>query len=142
MASTSGGSTGAANTPTTSGPDENPPTPVKDTSLEKGVAVDPRLDNRTGTERPKRTDFPAVPQQVDGPDIAHQKEFTKRYLDNLQADDAKDRLGMASPGPHGLSDLKQAEGHDRAKESGGKAAKNGEEGSPIVGKAEAQGSQR
>lgn len=104
--------------------------------------VDARLDNREGADRPRRVEFPAVPQQVDGPDVAHQAEFTRRYLQNKESEPVKDALGMASPGPHGLSDLDQRAGKDRADESGGEAAPNGEEGSPIVGKPEALGSQR
>lgn len=115
---------------------------VDDTGLEPEAVVDARLDNRVGLDRPRRTEFPAVPQQVDGPDVAHQAEFTRRYLDNLKAEAPDDLLGMSSPGPHGLSDAEAREGHDRAEESGGKAAPNGEEGSPLVGKPEARGSQR
>lgn len=116
---------------------------VDDSVLAKGEVVDARLDNREGDQRPQKTAFPAVPQQVDGPDVAHQAEFTRRYLEQqTAARKSADALGMVSPGPHGLSDLKEREGHDRAGESGGKAAPNGEEGSPIVGKPEARGSQR
>lgn len=115
---------------------------VDDTGLESEAVVDARLDNRVGAQRPQRVDFPAVPQQVDGPDVAHQAEFTRRYLDNLQSDNAEGLLGMHSPGPHGLSGMEEREGKDRADESGGEAAPNGEEGSPIVGKPESRGSQR
>jgi hypothetical protein len=104
--------------------------------------VDARLDNREGAARPRRVEFPAVPQQVDGPDVAHQAEFTRRYLENVKAEPVKDALGMHSPGPHGLSDEEARQGKDRADESGGEAAPNGEEGSPVVGKPEALGSQR
>lgn len=113
-----------------------------DKGLEKGAVVDARLDNRTGSARPRRVDFPAVPQQVDGPDVAHQAEFTRRFLDQQKAENATNLLGQHSPGPHGLSDLEERKGHDRADESGGKAAPDGEQGSPIVGKEEARGSQK
>lgn len=114
---------------------------VDDSGLASEQVVDARLDNRVGRDRPRQVDFPAVPQQVDGPDVAHQAEFTRRYLDNLESDKAEGLLGMTSPGPHGLSGPEERQGHDRAEESGGQAAPNGEEGSPIVGKPEAQGSQ-
>ncbi|MEV5445253.1 hypothetical protein AB0N23_22335, partial [Streptomyces sp. NPDC052644] len=31
--------------------------------------IDPRLDNRTGDQRPPLEEFPAKPQQVDGPEL-------------------------------------------------------------------------
>lgn len=71
--------------------------------LAKDEVVDARLDNRVGTDRPRRESWPAVPQQVDGPDVVHQAEFTKAYLeaaDNAVASGS--RKGMHSPGPHGL----------------------------------------
>lgn len=71
--------------------------------LAKGEVVDARLDNRTGTDRPRRESWPAVPQQVDGPDVVHQAEFTKAYLDAVDSSVASgSRKGMHSPGPHGL----------------------------------------
>lgn len=72
-------------------------------NLAKGDVVDARLDNRVAEDRPKREQWPAVPQQVDGPDLVHQAEFTKAYL--AAREDPKvvgDRKGMHSPGPHGL----------------------------------------
>lgn len=105
-----------------------------ESGLVKGATVDARLDNRVGADRPRQVDFPAVPQQIDGPDLAHQEEFTRRYLDNLKSEKAEGLLGQASPGPHGLSSLEHRKGHDRADESGGKAAPDGEQGSPVVGK--------
>lgn len=66
--------------------------------------VDARLDNRTGTDRPSLETFPAKPQQVDGPDVAHQREFTRAFLAARGSADEGDRKGMYSPGPHGLSD--------------------------------------
>lgn len=74
--------------------------------------VDARLDNRTGTDRPPLETYPAKPQQVDGPDVIHQVEHTRRVLAE-QAKDGADgvtRKGMFSPGPHGLSDESLREG--------------------------------
>lgn len=65
--------------------------------------VDPRLDNRTGDQRPPLEEFPAKPQQIDGPDLLHQKEATAAALEAKDEDDVE-RKGMFSPGPHGLSD--------------------------------------
>jgi hypothetical protein len=91
--------------------------------------VDARLDNRVGDYRPVAESFPAVPQQVDGPDLAHQAEFTRRYHeDRAKAVEEGDRKGMHSAGPHGLSDVEERKGHDRADESGGKPAPDGETG--------------
>lgn len=98
-----------------------------DNGLAKGEVVDARLDNRSGTSRPPVEKFPAVPQQIDGPDLMHQAEFTRAYLDS-QKDQVGNRKGMFSPGPHGLSPVEERKGHDRADESGGKAAPDGEHG--------------
>lgn len=65
--------------------------------------VDARLDNRQGRFRPPLEQWPAKPQQVDGPDLAHQVEHTRRTLESLTEEEG-DRKGMYSPGPHGLSD--------------------------------------
>lgn len=65
--------------------------------------VDARLDNRQGRFRPPVEEWPAKPQQVDGPDLPGQAEHTRRTLQDL-TDDGGDRKGMYSPGPHGLSD--------------------------------------
>ncbi|MGN9802060.1 hypothetical protein [Micromonospora sp. L32] len=76
--------------------------------------VDARLDNRTGDQRPPVESWPAKPQQVDGPDVMHQTEHTRRVLaDRDRAKDAGERKGMFSPGPHGLSDERLREGGDR-----------------------------
>jgi hypothetical protein len=90
--------------------------------------VDARLDNRVGDARPVVESFPAVPQQVDGPDLAHQAEFTRRYHEDRAKAKDGDRKGMHSAGPHGLSDVEERKGHDRADESGGKPAPDGETG--------------
>lgn len=92
--------------------------------------VDARLDNRQGAQRPPLEDFPAKPQQVDGPDVLHQVEHTARTLQD--ANDDVTRKGMFSPGPHGLSDEDERRGTDRAGESGGTPAKDGETGSPAA----------
>lgn len=65
--------------------------------------VDARLDNRTGADRPPLETFPAKPQQIDGPDVMHQVEHTRRVLAERE-DVTGERKGMFSPGPHGLSD--------------------------------------
>jgi hypothetical protein len=79
------------------------------TSVPGASNVDARLDNRTGSDRPPLESFPAKPQQVDGPDVAHQVEHTRATLDKdalgrdvKKSDD--ERKGMFSPGPHGLTD--------------------------------------
>lgn len=66
--------------------------------------VDARLDNRTGADRPPIEQWPAKPQQVDGPDVVHQVEFTRQVLADREQGDTEDRKGMFSPGPHGLGD--------------------------------------
>lgn len=99
-----------------------------ESGLAKGEKVDARLDNRTGDDRPPVVEFPAVPQQVDGPDLAHQSEFTRRYHEDRAKAKAGTVKGMHSAGPHGLSDVEERKGHDRADESGGKAAPDGEQG--------------
>ena len=70
--------------------------------------VDARLDNRTGVAAPRVESWPAKPQQVDGPDLAHQAEHTAATLRNLEQE-VGERKGMYSPGPHGLSDEKLRE---------------------------------
>lgn len=73
--------------------------------------VDARLDNRTGADRPPVEQWPAKPQQIDGPDVVHQVEFTRQVLADRDTDnEAGDRKGMFSPGPHGLSDESLREG--------------------------------
>jgi hypothetical protein len=64
--------------------------------------VDARLDNRSGVERPPLEEFPAKPQQIDGPDVMGQIAHTRETLQSRE--DPTDRKGMFSPGPHGLSD--------------------------------------
>jgi hypothetical protein len=64
--------------------------------------VDGRLDNRQGRFAPPLEKWPAKPQQIDGQDLSGQVEHTRRTLQELE--DAGERKGMYSPGPHGLSD--------------------------------------
>jgi hypothetical protein len=71
--------------------------------------VDARLDNRAGAFRPRLEEWPAKPQQVDGPDLAGQIEHTKRALQERESE-VGDRKGQFSPGPHGLSDESQRGG--------------------------------
>lgn len=74
------------------------------TTVPGAPGVDARLDNRAGAARPPLEDWPAKPQQVDGPDVAHQVEHTRATLDALTGggDDVK-RKGQFSVGAHGLS---------------------------------------
>lgn len=68
--------------------------------------IDPRLDNRVGDQRPPLETFPAKPQQIDGPDLAHQpnaKEAAEMAKDTEDEDDVT-RKGDSSPGPHGLGE--------------------------------------
>lgn len=73
------------------------------------TGIDPRLDNRTGDARPPLEEHPAKPQQIDGPDVMHQAEHTRRVLADRDGNDTTARKGMFSPGPHGLSDEAQRE---------------------------------
>lgn len=64
--------------------------------------VDARLDNRSGAARPPRVEWPAKPQQIDGPDVAGQAEFTRKFLQGRE-EPVGAVQGQYSPGPHGLS---------------------------------------
>jgi hypothetical protein len=75
------------------------------------LGVDPRLDNRTGADRPPLESDPAVPQQVDGPDVMHQAEHTEAALKVKQAQ-AGQVKGMFSPGDHSLGDEDARKGND------------------------------
>lgn len=82
-------------------------------SVPGAANVDARLDNRVGADRPPLESFPAKPQQVDGPDVIHQVEHTRKVLADRAKGGDKDtveRKGMFSPGPHGLSDEALREG--------------------------------
>lgn len=74
-----------------------------DARVDGEADADARLDNRRGDDRPEKVKWPAKPQQVDGPDVQHQVEHTRRTLAKRKAA-KKDRVGAFSPGPHGLSD--------------------------------------
>lgn len=73
--------------------------------------IDARLDNRAGAFRPPLEEWPAKPQQIDGPDVEHQVEHTRATLKKLTEVDG-DVKGQYSPGPHGLSDEKLRETGD------------------------------
>jgi hypothetical protein len=105
-----------------SGQTQSPTTGVKEelrasherrTTVPGAPNIDARLDNRSGANRPKLETFPAKPQHIDGPDVMHQVEHTRRTLDmDALGKDASEveRKGMFSPGPHGLSDESLREG--------------------------------
>jgi len=78
--------------------------------LPKGV--DPRLDNRSGTDRPPVERDPAVPQQVDGPDLMHQAEHAEAVARKAKEAEEVERKGMFSPGDHSLGDLEERGGND------------------------------
>jgi hypothetical protein len=64
--------------------------------------IDARLDNRSGAARPPLEEWPAKPQQIDGPDVAHQLEHTRATLKNLE-ENVGPVKGAFSIGSHGLS---------------------------------------
>jgi hypothetical protein len=71
--------------------------------------VDARLDNRTGNDRPPVTEGPAVPQQVDGPDLEHHDEHVRKAIaagvaNTADAGAAKGSKGAHATGPYGLGD--------------------------------------
>lgn len=74
-------------------------------------AVDPRLDSRTGDDRPPLESDPAVPQQVDGPDLMHQEEHAAAVA-KLRESQQVERKGMFSPGDHSLGDDEARGGND------------------------------
>lgn len=63
--------------------------------------VDATLDNRSGAFAPPVEEWPAKPQQVDGPSASRQLAHTQATFEELKAEG--DYKGMYSPGPHGLS---------------------------------------
>jgi len=65
--------------------------------------VDARLDNRQGRFRPVFEEWPAKPQQIDGPDVVHQLEHSRATLGQLTDEVDGDAKGMYSIGSHGLS---------------------------------------
>ena len=95
-----------------SGQNQDPTKGVKDELQVPGhPGIDARLDNRAGADRPPLEEWPAKPQQIDGPDVAHQIEHTRRTLKDREAD-LGERKGQFSPGPHGLSEesLRETDG--------------------------------
>lgn len=64
--------------------------------------IDARLDNRSGAQRPPLEEWPAKPQQVDGPDVAHQVEHTRATLKEFEESTGPVK-GQYSIGSHGLS---------------------------------------
>jgi hypothetical protein len=71
------------------------------------LGVNPRLDNRTGGQRPSLAVWPAKPQQVPGPEVGHFAEHDQRlrskhpkWFDKPTPEPA----GMRSQGPHGLGE--------------------------------------
>lgn len=79
--------------------------------------VHPALDNRVGAQRPPLESDPAVPQQVDGPDLLHQAEHAEAVARAEQEADVA-RKGMFSPGDHGLGDLAARERGDQGYDAG------------------------
>lgn len=78
--------------------------------------IDPRLDNRTGDNRPPLETFPAKPQQIDGPSVTD----TVPRPNKVRETDPVVRKGMSSPGPHGLGET-EAVSFEEAVESPEKA---------------------
>lgn len=70
------------------------------------LGVNPRLDNRTGDQRPIADEWPAKPQQIPGPEVGHFAEHASKLRDKHPewfADAAAEPpAGMRSEGPHGL----------------------------------------
>lgn len=73
--------------------------------------ADPRLDNRSGSDRAARVSDPAVPQQVDGPDLMHQADHAEAVARKAAAADRPERVGMFSPGDHSLGDYEERGGN-------------------------------
>lgn len=71
----------------------------------KDVGVDPRVDNRMGRQRPRKVEWPAKPQQVDGPEVgedfsAHYPPEGEKFRDNEDFEP----MGQHSAGRHGLGE--------------------------------------
>lgn len=80
------------------------------TTVPGAPGVDARLDNRQGDQRPQHTDE-VKPQQIDGPDITQQTEWTRKFLaERKTAEQSGPVVGMFSPGPHGKSNESMREG--------------------------------
>lgn len=84
--------------------DEEPRGRDRLASAAREASVDPRLDNRTGDQRPTRpTEDPAKPQHIDGPEVGHEAEFARRFVAPLnRGQEQGEPLGAKSEGPHGL----------------------------------------
>lgn len=71
----------------------------------KKLGVNPRLDNRTGDQRPVLADK-VKPQQIDGPEVGHFAEHAERYAkdaENVLLANAVEGevMGAKAEGPHG-----------------------------------------
>jgi len=80
---------------------------LKDSLADTGA--DPRLDNRSAEDRALKVDHPAVPQQVDGPDLMHQEEHAKAVGEKKRTEG--ERVGMFSAGDHSLGDESERGGN-------------------------------
>jgi len=101
--------TGSSSTPSTGGSSSSSRAKDQAETSTQALAVDaerpgidPRLDNRTGDQRPKLEEFPAKPQQIDGPELGEEKAVAARA--DRDREDVGQRKGAKSPGPHGLGD--------------------------------------
>lgn len=65
------------------------------------LGVNPALDNRTGDQRPQAAEWPAKPQQVDGPEVGRLAEHAEKVGDTFTPASG-DPIGAKSEGPHGL----------------------------------------
>jgi len=79
-------------------------TPAQQDEFEK-LGVNPRLDNRTGDQRPVLATAPK-PQQIDGPEVGHFAAHHERFGKDAEAALAAGRpegevVGGKSEGPHG-----------------------------------------
>lgn len=91
--------------------------------------VHPALDNRSGSQRPPLESDPAVPQQVDGPDLLGQAEHAEAVARAEREADVA-RKGMFSPGDHGLSDVDVRDRGSDAEVDKGQANSDGLETDP------------
>lgn len=67
------------------------------------LGVNPLLDNRLGDQRPEVAEWPAKPQQIDGPEVGHFGEHAERFGDQAEKfRNLADPAGAKSEGPHGL----------------------------------------
>ncbi len=66
------------------------------------LGVNPALDNRTGDQRPEMVEWPAKPQQVDGPEVGHFAEHAEQFGDAASKSTPAAPAGTKAEGPHGL----------------------------------------